>query len=461
MIRSDIALTRRSAVAALLTGAAAPALAAVTQPQAAVWSPDPDITVARDGSGQFTSIHDAVQSIPKGSRERKIILVRNGAYDEVVRVDAPYVTLRGQSRLGARLQSNRPADLPRDALGQGVLNISATAHDFVLENMTVHNTVEAIGPHAFAIFGRADRTIIQHADILSLGADTLALWRSVKGADEAGLSEGPGATPLTADGGRYYHTGLRVMGSVDFVCPRGWCYLSNSEIVQVNLATTAAFWHEGIRVEDKKFVIKGCSVDGPPGFYLARHHRDAQFYFVDCEFSTRMRDQPPYLVVYPLNGGAPTPEDLERNRQATLDGRWPERQFFHNSHRTGGDYSWMADNLSSAKGAPEPKDITARWTFDGTWDPESLDPPRVVEVRCETHGILLVFDKLVTVKGSPELKFTAGRLGRYIAGSGTNALLFEQAAASKARPSELYLGRGLITASEAYVDLVPARSALS
>ena len=457
MSLSSFSISRRSTLAGLLASTAASALASMVRASVPAWSPEPDIIVAKDGTGHFTSIHEAVQSIPNDNRERKIILVRNGVYDEVVRVDAAYVTLRGTSRMGTRLQSNRPADLPRDTLGQGVLNISATAHDFVLETMTVHNTVEAIGPHAFTIFGRADRTIIQNADVLSMGADTLSLWRGIKAAEEAGLSEGPGATPLTADGGRYYHTGLRVIGSVDFICPRGWCYLSNSEITQVNPATTAALWHEGMRVEDKKFVIKGCAVDGPPQFYLARHHRDAQFYFIDCTFSERMRDQAPYLVVYPLNGGTPTEDDLNRNRQARIDGRWPERQYFYNSRRVGGDYPWMADNLGSAKGAPGPQDVTARWTFDGTWDPERRDGPVVTHAEVEPDTAVLTFDRLVTVKGAPMLTYANGTSGRYRGGSGSNQLTFERPEAARvSTPDRLSFETGVVIASEGVGSLIPA-----
>jgi pectinesterase len=452
---------RRSVLAGLLGGAATTAFATVAKAQSVGWTPAPDVIVARDGSGQFTSIHEAVQSIAKDNRERKIVFVKNGVYDEVVRVDAAYVTLRGQSRLGTRLQSHRPADLPRDALGQGVLNIGATAHDFVLETLTVHNTVEAIGPHAFAVFGRADRTILQDADILSLGADTLALWRGVKGSEEAGLSEGPGATPLTADGGRYYHTDLRVMGSVDFVCPRGWCFLSNSEIVQVNPATTAAFWHEGMRVEDKKFVIRNCSVDGPPDFYLARHHRDAQFYFLDCRFSQRLRDAAPYLVVYPLDGAVATEADLARNRAATAEGRWPERQYFHGSHRGGGDYPWMADNLATARGAPRPEDVTAKWTFGGTWDPERSTGPAVTGIRDEAQGVRLTFDCLVTVKGAPDLRYAGGGSGRYVSGSGTNALTFAKPSQATGAPARLDLDRGVILPSEAVARPMSASPTLS
>jgi len=69
----------------------------------------PDLVVAADGSGDFTSIHAAVQSISKDNRERRVILVKNGTYRERVRVTAASITLRGESRAGTRLEFNHPA----------------------------------------------------------------------------------------------------------------------------------------------------------------------------------------------------------------------------------------------------------------------------------------------------------------------------------------------------------------
>src|SRR5688572_6733143 len=48
----------------------------------------PDLVVAADGTGDFKSIHDAVQSIPRTNRERRIIFVKTGVYTEQIRVDA-------------------------------------------------------------------------------------------------------------------------------------------------------------------------------------------------------------------------------------------------------------------------------------------------------------------------------------------------------------------------------------
>nr|WP_295111357.1 pectinesterase family protein [uncultured Caulobacter sp.] len=431
-------MTRRVALAGI---AAAPAVARAATPATATYALVPDIVVAKDGSGQFSTIQAALKSIAPDNRERKVILVRNGFYDEAVRIDAPYVTLRGESRLGVRLQAHRPANETKDEIGQGVVNIGPTAHDFVLEHMTVHNTVTVAGPHAFAVLGRGDRTIIQDADLLSLGADTLALWRTDKSKAEMGLSEAPGATPLSPDGGRYYHTDLRITGAVDFVCPRGWCFMSNSEIVQIYPRAEAAVWHEGKGNADKKFVMKGCTFDGPPNFYLGRHHRDAQFYFLDCAFSERMRDKPTYQVIYPLDGGTPSPADMERNRVAAAETQWGERRYFSNSHRTGGDYAWMADSLNKAQAGK----IDAAWTFAGTWNPERTDGPRVIAVATEGGRAKLTFDRLVTVKGAPGLVSVSGQSSKYAEGSGTNTLTFETAGA----PARLDFAQGVVIGTEA------------
>ena len=81
----------------------------------------PDLTVAADGSGDFTTIHAAVASIPRENRERRFVFVKDGVYREKVRVDASFVTLRGQSRAGTRLEfaqgMNEYRGAARDNLG--------------------------------------------------------------------------------------------------------------------------------------------------------------------------------------------------------------------------------------------------------------------------------------------------------------------------------------------------------
>lgn len=46
----------------------------------------PDVVVAKDGSGNFSSITEAVAAAPEYSMSRHVILVKAGKYEEVVRI---------------------------------------------------------------------------------------------------------------------------------------------------------------------------------------------------------------------------------------------------------------------------------------------------------------------------------------------------------------------------------------
>lgn len=382
----------------------------------------PDVVVAQDGSAPFRTIQSALASIPRENRERQVIFIRDGVYREKIRIDAPFVTLRGESRHGTRIEFAQAADAFRkanDSVGLAVVNITATANDCVLENLTIENTHGVIGPHAFAVFGLADRTVIIDCDVLSQGADTLALWR---GRSHNAIATS--GTPGPEAGGRSYQARLRVCGSVDFICPRGWSYITDSTITQVNPHATAAIWHDGSRDPDMKFVLRNCRFDGPPNWILSRHHRDAQYFLIACTFSATMRDRAPYRVIYPLDGGEPTEADRKRNRELDPVNRWGERVYYADCHRPGGDYPWHADNLAAAPGSPTADQITARWTFAGTWDPERTDRPSVRAVTLAAEKLSLEFTEPVTVKGRPRISLRDGRLAVYVAGSGTKNIEF-------------------------------------
>ncbi|MBI5769185.1 MAG: hypothetical protein HZA93_15435 [Verrucomicrobia bacterium] len=431
------------------------ALTATALAQPAPLPVKPDLTVAADGSGDFTTIQAAVASIPRDNRERRIVFVKDGTYREKVRVDASYVTLRGQSRTGTRLEFSQGMNDYRanrgDTLGQAVLNINGD--DFVLENLTVENTHGVIGTHAFAIYGRGDRTVIQDCDVFSQGNDTLSLWRTGNGQ----FSED--AANHSSPNGRYYHARLKVRGSVDFVCPRGWCYMTDSELYEVNPKAEAAMWHDGSRDPDMKFVMRRCRFDGVENWGFARWHHDAHFYFVDCTFSQAMRDRAPYRVIYPLNGGEATDADRKRNAELAATNVWGYRAYFHHSHREGGDYAWHQDSLAKAPGAPRPEQITAKWTFAGKWDPENPTGPAVKTISTAGNEITVTFSEPVTVKGQPLLMLSDSSAADYKSGSGTDTLVFTTANAYAA-PTRIDFNGGAIIATEAAAAIRFASAAL-
>ncbi len=409
------------------------------------WPVKPDFTVAADGRGDFKTVQGAVASIPKDNRERRLIFVKDGVYHEKIRVDASYVTLRGESRAGTRIEFPQAASdyrgANRDNLGQAVLNINGD--DFVLENLTVQNTHGVIGTHAFAIYGRGDRTVLEDADILSQGNDTLSLWRTANGQ----FSED--AAHHSSPNGRYYHARLKVCGSVDFVCPRGWCYMTDCDLFEVNPKAEAAMWHDGSRDQDMKFVMTHCRFDGVEGWRFARHHHDAAIYVLDSTLSKTLRDAQPKRVMYPLDGSTPTEADLKKNKDADPSNIWGERFLYFNVHRDGGDYAWHANNLTTLK----PADITAKWTFAGKWDPENTTGPAITSITRADKKLTVTFSESVTVKGHPQLWFKSGGYADYTTGSGTDTLSFDSAGETSSPVTKLDFHGGTIIATEASAQL--------
>lgn len=388
-----------------------------------------DVVVAADGTGDYATVQGAVSAIPSDNRERTIIEIRNGTYHEKVRIDADRVTLRGESRDGVRIefdQSRDAFDSDPDELGQAVINIDAD--DVILENLTVENLFDEIGPHAFTVFGRGTRTINQDADCHSMGADTVSLWNN--------------------HDGMYYHANCSLSGSVDLLCPRGWCFARDMKIYERKRGS-ASIWHDGDSAPEQKFVLRSCQFNGIEGFKLGRRHREAQFYLLDCKFSAAMADAPLWRVTYP--------DEPERD----APNQWGDRFYYYHCQREGDpQFPWYADNLSDAPDAPEPQDITPAWTFDNRWDPERTDPPEIQ--RCEREGKFLVlrFSEDVTVRGSPRLKLEDGGTALYTDGSGSNRLRFRAAADAEAAALELADGKifaCLATAQPRLVESQPLK----
>ncbi len=304
-----------------------------------------DITVDAKGERGFTSIQTALNSIPAGKTERTTIFIRNGLYNEKVFIHRSHLVIVGETRdstriVFAELRENWNRDHQGSDSGAAVVNIDTGVTDVTLANLTIYNNYGslygAFNKHQFALYGKGTRIILLRCTIVSDGGDALSLWNRRDG--------------------MYYHENCNFEGWVDYVCPRGWCYVSDSRFFGHN-KPSASIWHDGSTDKRQKFVIVNSFFDGVSGFPLGRNHLDAQFYLIGCRFSPNMADRP---FLRPPSSPRPW--------------KWGDRHYFYDCHRDGGDYEWFRDNLSSAGDAPKPEEITPRWAFDGQWDPESEIP---------------------------------------------------------------------------------------
>ena len=334
-----------------------------------------DMVVDQNGRGDYATVRSAIDALPMFPYQRIVILVRNGIYEEKIRIDQDYVTIRGENRDSTIIRYNQLRSdwmEDRDAIGPAVVNIYGD--DIILNNLTVENTQPEIGPHAFAIYGKGTRTILINCNIISKGADTVSLWNGKEG--------------------MYYHANCYFQGAVDFVCPRGWCFIRDSKFYEVR--QSASLWHDGHYDSSQKFVILSSYFDGVNGFLLGRHHYDAQFYFLKCHFSKNMSDRPIYLRTY---------DDSTRNNPYL----YGERKYFFDCTRDGEAYDWHQNNLDQTVGSPSPAEITPAWTFNGNWDPERNDPIRIIDHAIDGKSVLLTFSEIVSVKGNPVFQGNNGQ----------------------------------------------------
>ncbi len=300
----------------------------------------PDYVVSKDGSGDFTTIQEAVNAIPSSNKNQVIIFVKNGVYNEKVYIERDDIVLLGENRdstriVYAELRENWRSKHPDD-YGSAVINIKNNVSNLILKNLTVYNNYGRLygnTGHQFAVRGSMGVTkiIIDNCNIIADGGDTLSLWNT--------------------NDGMYYHRNSYFEGYVDYVCPRGYCYVEDCKFFGHNLS--ASIWHDGNANKDQNFVIKNSFFDGVSNFPLGRFHKDSQFYLIDCTFSKNMADKDIY------HASANPPREL----------KWGKRVYYYNCYSLGNDFSWFSNNLDQAEGNPKPEEITVQWTFHNKWNP--------------------------------------------------------------------------------------------
>jgi PelA/Pel-15E family pectate lyase len=317
------------------------------------------IVVDATGRGDFSSIQEAINSLPDKATSQRFIYIRNGIYREKIFIEKDFVSLIGEDKNKTQLVISLARDVWRceNKDDWGVATINLKGNDLVLENLTITNsfgfdnidnkegihidcpgdsanhfkTVRRDG-HQMALrsFGTT-RLIVRNCILRAYGGDTVSPWNT--------------------ENGMFYFKDCILEGGVDFYCPRGWAYAENCEFIAHG--NVAAIWHDGSKYKDSKTVLVNCRFRGDDGFKLGRYHRDAQFYLINCSFAKNMADAPVYLN--PSN-----PQNVIQ---------WGQRVYFYNSHREGGDYAWHKNNLETAEGGPDPSQITKEWTFAGKWKP--------------------------------------------------------------------------------------------
>lgn len=231
-----------------------------------------DIVVAKDGSGDFFSVQEAVNAVPDYRKnKRTTILVRKGIYKEKLVIPESKINISLYGHDGAVISNDDYADrLGRfgDKLStSGSSTCYIYAPDFYAENITFENTAGPVG-QAVACFVSADRAFFRGCRFLGY-QDTLYTY---------------------AEGCRQYYKDCYIEGTVDFIF--GWSAAVFDNCLIHSLADGYVTAPSTPENQKYGYVFHKCTLTAEEGVekvYLSRPWRPyAKAVFIECSLDSHI-----------------------------------------------------------------------------------------------------------------------------------------------------------------------------
>ncbi|WP_167607245.1 pectinesterase family protein [Maribellus sediminis] len=225
-----------------------------------------EITVAQDGSGDFTTIQAAIDATKAFPDKRITIYIKNGAYKEKVLVPSwnNKLSLIGEDATKTIISWDdyfKKIDRGRNSTFF-TYTLKVEADDFYAENLTVVNAAGPVG-QAVALHVEGNRCMFKNCKILG-NQDTMY---------------------LTGENSKQYFKNCTIEGTTDFIFGSATAVFSECTIISLaDSYITAASTNEG---KAFGFVFVKCKLQARKGVskvYLGRPWRPyAKTVFMNCE----------------------------------------------------------------------------------------------------------------------------------------------------------------------------------
>lgn len=228
-----------------------------------------DLVVAQDGSGDFSTVQEAINAVPDFRKKPTRIFIRNGVYREKIIIpDTKHsLALVGEDKYKTVLSYNDYASkksLFGDEIGtSGSASVYISPDNFTAENLTFENAAGPVG-QAVAVIVRSDH--VQFINCRFIGFQDTLYTHKV--------------------GSKQYYKDCYVEGTVDFIFGASTAYFENCDIYCKNNGyITAASTPQTVNFG---YVFYKCRISGDKNrsFYLGRPWRPfAYVAFIECEMS--------------------------------------------------------------------------------------------------------------------------------------------------------------------------------
>ncbi|HOZ85123.1 MAG TPA: pectinesterase family protein [Niabella sp.] len=237
-----------------------------------LFAADPNFTVAKDGSGDFKTVQEAIYAVPDLRKNQTIIFIKKGVYKEKLVLPNTKINVKliGEQVDKVILTFDDYATKKNrfgEAMGtSGSASFFIHGDDFTAENISFQNSAGPVG-QAVAVRVAADRVKFLNCKFLGF-QDTLYTW-------------GYGASS------RQYYKNCYIEGTVDFIFGSSTAIFDQCHIYGKSAGYfTAASTPDSSRYG---YVFIKCKIEGnapPASFYLGRPWRPyAKTVFIDCSMS--------------------------------------------------------------------------------------------------------------------------------------------------------------------------------
>ena len=231
-------------------------------------------TVAKDGSGDYTTVQAALDAIPLNNKIPVRIFIKKGTYKEKIKLDSTkdFVMLIGEDENNTILTYDDHAGM-RNAAGDSITTYSSPScmiygSDFRAEHLTFENTAGVKAGQAVALSVRGDRATFVHCRMLGF-QDTLLAGTFYC---------------------RQYYKACYIEGSTDFIFGYAAalfykCQINNKTNSYITAAAT-------LQTRPVGYVFKECTLTADSGVtkvYLGRPWRPyASTTWIDCHMGTHI-----------------------------------------------------------------------------------------------------------------------------------------------------------------------------
>ncbi|XP_021898889.1 putative pectinesterase/pectinesterase inhibitor 28 [Carica papaya] len=208
----------------------------------------PDIVVAKDGSGDFLTINEAIAEVPKRSNKTIIMYIKEGVYKEIVEVKRSMTNLMIIGDGSKKTIITGDLSYSKNLTTYRTATFAASGDNFIAKNIGFENTAGAIRHQAVALRVMADMAIFYNC---SIDAYQDTLYAHTK---------------------RQFYRDTVISGTIDFIFGNAVAAFQNCTLLVrkplPNQQCPITAQGSNDPHEPTGFVFQGCTIDGEPE-YLA------------------------------------------------------------------------------------------------------------------------------------------------------------------------------------------------